>query len=294
MNLKARPEVFVEGFVSLEGPAFSPEGILYFCDFGVFPGTEDPEEQKARNVYRVTQDRRVEVFVNTGGMPTGLAFHRDRRLFVCDSGRQELLAIDPNRHITVLASKYRVQPLHGPNDLTFDWSGNAYFTDPKGSSLNNPIGNVYVYRSNGKLELFDKNYAFPNGIALGPDKETLYLAETQTQRIYRFILSSDGHFTKRELFITLPQEQTHPEYGPDGMAFDEEGNLYVAHWGRSCIDIVDPKGRLIGELPTLGSKPTNVAFWDTTLYVTEMEKGRIIRLDIGVRGLDLFGTVKEA
>jgi len=289
VNLKAQPEVFVEGFVSLEGPAFSPDGVLYFCDFGVFPGTKDPEEQKARNIYRVTRDRHFEVFVNTGGMPTGTAFHRDGRLFVCDSGRQELLAITPNGRVSVLAADYQGEPLHGPNDLAFDSRGNLYFTDPKGSSLENRIGNVYLYRTNGELEQFSTGYAFPNGVAVGPDGNTLYMAETHTRRIYRFSLGADGTLTKREVFAELIGNGLILGSGPDGMAFDVEGNLYVAHWGERCVDVLDRKGRLIGKLPTLGDKPTNVAFWGTVLYVTEMEPGRITCLDVGVPGLKLFG-----
>jgi len=294
INFDTKPELFVDGFVSPEGPVFAPDGTLYFCDFGVFPKTDDPSEAKERNVYRVYRDRTVEVFVNTGktgGMPTGAAFHKDGRLFLCDSGRAELLAIDSIGNIEVLASQFRQRPFYGPNDLTFDYSGNAYFTDPKGSSAQNPIGNIYIYRSDGILELFDSNYAFPNGVALGPDRHSLYLAETQTQQIHRFTLSRDGNPIKRELFTTLSQDPVHPEYGPDGMAFDAKGNLYIAHWGTGYVDVVSAQGDLIGRLSTLGKYPTNLAFWGTFLYVTEMEHGRVIRLNVGVDGLELFGLV---
>jgi len=36
-------------------------------------------------------------------------------------------------------------------------------------------------------------------------------------------------------------------------------------------------------------KPTNVAFWGTSLYVTEVEKGQVVRLDVGVEGQVLYG-----
>lgn len=295
INFGAKPEVFVDGFVSPEGPVFAPDGTLYVCDFGVFPKMDDASQTGQRNVYRVTRERKIEVFVNTGstgGMPTGAAFHKDGRLFLCDSGRGELLAIDSSGNITVLANQYKGWPLCGPNDIAFDYSGNAYFTDPKGSSAQNPIGNIYIYRPDGTLELFDSNYSFPNGVALGPNRQTLYLAETQTQRIYRFTLSRDGRPTKRELFTTLSQDSIHPEYGPDGMAFDAKDNLYIAHWGTGYVDVVSAQGELIGRLAALGKHPTNVAFWGTFLYITEMENGRVIRLDVGVKGLELFGLVQ--
>ena len=295
INFNASPNVFVDGFVSPEGPVFAPDGTLYFCDFGVFPKTDDPSEAKDRNVYHVTRDRTIEVFVNTGrteGMPTGAAFHKDGRLFLCDSGRGELLAIDSSANIAVLASQFGGRHLYGPNDIAFDYSGNAYFTDPKGSNAQNPIGNIYIYRSDGTLGLFDSNYAFPNGVALGPDRHSLYLAETQTQRIYRFALSRDGNPVKKDLFVTLSQDPVHPEYGPDGMAFDVDGNLYIAHWGTGYIDVVSAQGDLIGRFPALGKYPTNAAFWGTFLYVTEMEHGQVIRIDVGMQGLELFGLAQ--
>jgi hypothetical protein len=46
---------------------------------------------------------------------------------------------------------------------------------------------------------------------------------------------------------------------------------------------------VIAELPTIGMNPTNVAFWDTSLYVTEVQKSQVVRLDIGVKGQVLHG-----
>lgn len=286
-NLDVKPEVFVEGFISPEGPSFNPEGVLYFCDFGVFPDSGDPAEATDRNIYRVTHDRHVEIFVNTGGAPTGSAFHKDGRLFVCDSGRQELLSIDPNGKITVLAREYQGVPLHGPNDLAFDPQGNVYFTDPKGSTLENPTGNVYLYRADGTLQLLDSGYALCNGVAIGPDGKSLYMAETYTRRIYRFTLERDGRLKRREVFAELEGG-----LGPDGMAFDVEGNLYVAHWGKGCVAVLNPKGDLIGELFTIGMQPTNVAFWDDILYVTEMERGQVVRFQVGIPGLPVYGLTR--
>ena len=43
---------------------------------------------------------------------------------------------------------------------------------------------------------------------------------------------------------------------------------------------MSPAGKVVREVATLGSKPSNVAFGGVdgkTLYVTEMEKGRLVR-----------------
>lgn len=41
--------------------------------------------------------------------------------------------------------------------------------------------------------------------------------------------------------LDLKENGGKPEYIPDGMTIDEEGNLYVATWGGSKILKVDPK-----------------------------------------------------
>ena len=276
LNLDAKPEVFVKGFQAPEGPSFNRDGHLFFvdCEAGV--------------IYRVARNRKVEVFVETGGRPTGTKFHRDERLFVCDSVRG-LITVDPDGNISVLASEYEGKGLQGPNDLTISPQGNVYFTDPGDSSLENPTGNVYLYRADGSLELFDGGYALPNGAAIGPDGKTLYMAETYTRRIYRFALGEDGRRKNCDLFFQLEGG-----LGPDGMAFDVEGNLYVAHWGKGCVAVLEAKGALLGELPTIGMQPTNVAFWNEALYVTEMEKGQVVRIEIGVSGLEVYGLSKSA
>jgi len=66
----------------------------------------------------------------------------------------------------------------------------------------------------------------------------------------------------------------------------------VAHWGKGCVAVLDPDGELIGELPTIGMNPTNVAFFGDVLYVTEAEKGQVIRFKIGITGLGVYGLGK--
>ncbi len=63
----------------------------------------------------------------------------------------------------------------------------------------------------------------------------------------------------------------------------------MAHFGKGVVAVVNPQGQVIAELPAGGMKPTNVAFWGSSLYVTEVEKGQVVRLDIGVEGQTLYG-----
>jgi gluconolactonase len=265
------PYVLASGFQSPEGPSFDREGTLHFVDWD------------AQAVYQVTLDGQVSLFVNTGGVPTGSKFHRNGHLFVAD-GDRGMLDISPSGEMGVVASDWEGQRFRGPNDLIFAANGDLYFTDPKGSDLENPIGNVYLVRQNGLVERFAGGFRFPNGILLSDDGRTLYLAETLPNHILAFELDDDGYERSRRVFARLEGG-----LGPDGMAFGQDGNLYVAHWGKGVVAVIDPAGHVIAELSVGGLNATNVAFWGSSLYVTEVEKGQVVRLDIGVEGQVLYG-----
>ena len=265
------PVVVAGGFISPEGPSFDRAGILHFVDWD------------AQIIYRVTQDGQVSEFVNTGGIPTGSKFYKNGHLFVTD-GDKGILDIAPDGAIRVVATKYKRRKFRGPNDLVFRPNGDIYFTDPKGSDPDNPIGNVYIVRRDGTVELFAGGFQFPNGIVFSGDGETLYLAETFPKRVWAFELDEKGHEKSRRVFAQLEGG-----LGPDGMAFGQDGNLYAAHFGKGVLAVINPDGVVIAELPAGGMNPTNVAFWNGSLYVTDVEKSQVTRLDIGVRGQVLYG-----
>ena len=265
------PIQICRGLISPEGPSFNRNGVLHFVDWD------------AKAIYRVFNDGKLETFVNTGGLPTGSKFHKDGRLFVAD-GDLGILAINSQGKIQVLACEWEEGRFRGPNDLVFARNGDLYFTDPRDSDPLHPIGNIFIMRKDGQVEHFAGGFQFPNGILLSDDGFTLYVAETYLNVVWEFRLDEKGHETSRRVFTRLEGG-----VGPDGMAFDQEGNLYVAHFGKGVVAVIDPTGRPRTELSTAGMKPTNVAFWNDSLYVTEIEHSQVIRLDISVQGQILFG-----
>jgi gluconolactonase len=262
MTAPVTPVVVASGLQSPEGPSFSAQGVLHFVDWD------------AGNVYRLSQAGGLSVFVHTGGVPTGSRFHPDGRLFVAD-GDLGILALSPDGGMTVVASEWQGVKFRGPNDLVFAPFGDLYFSDPKGSDPEHPIGNVFLLRAGGEIEQFAGGFQFPNGVALSPDGRSLYLAETYPNWILRFALDDRGHEQSRQVFARLEGG-----LGPDGMSFGPDGNLYVAHFGKGVVVVIDPQGEVIDELPVGGENPTNLAFWGNTLYVTEVEKHQVVRLDL--------------
>jgi hypothetical protein len=72
-----------------------------------------------------------------------------------------------------------------------------------------------------------------------------------------------------------------PVFIGTGLTFAE--GIDVAHFGSGCVQAVAPDGAIVTSLPAGGISPTNVAFWQESLYVTEGNSESIYRLHIGVR-----------
>src|SRR5918995_6071808 len=268
--------VLISGYDSPEGPAFDRDGNLYFVNW------------LSSAIVRLTPDGAASEFFNTGGIPAGLAFHRDGSLYVADEGDDihSVLRI-ADGEATILVNEYEGQSLNGANDLVFDNDGVLYFSDPWRSSAENPVGGFYRLFPDGRLEQIDHGLAFPNRVALSAAGAAVYLAETYHNRILRYPIESDGAVGRRKDFALLPGGE-----GPDGMAFDETGNLYVAHYGGGKVAVFDPSGEMIEEIPVPGARVTNVAFGGPdrqTLVITDVETASVYQTRVEVPGLALFG-----
>ncbi len=269
--------VLISGYDSPEGPCFDGDGNLYFVNW------------ESSSIVRLTPAGEASEWFNTGGIPAGLAFHRDGSLYVADEGDDihGVLRISPSGTVTTVVDAYDGAPLNGANDLVFDADGVLYFSDPWGSSLERPIGGFYRLFPDGRLQRIDQGLAFPNGVALAPDGGAVYLAETSRNRILRYGIAPDGAVGEREEFATLRDEP-----GPDGMAFDAAGNLYVARFGAGRVDVIGADGHAVDAIAVPGRKVTNVAFGGpdrTTLVITEVETASLYRVELDVPGLRLFG-----
>jgi gluconolactonase len=259
--------VFATGFKFPEGPAFDRNGNLFVVDVDT------------GDISKISPDGQVKIFINTGGAPNGAKFHANGDLYVADR-QKGIIAISPDGKIRVIVEHYQRKKFYGPNDLIFDSKGNLYFTDPHGSSAENPFGCVYRFSSSGELTCLASGLAFPNGLVLSKDEKFLFVANTRKNRILRYVLDPP---VRSYIFSQLSGG-----WGPDGLAFDVAGNLYVAHYGGGDVIILNPKGEIVERVPVGGGHPTNVAFGGPdrkTLYVTEVETGSVYCFNTDHAGL---------
>jgi len=281
MGREMTVETLIAGFDSPEGPAFDEQGRLYFVNW------------LSSSVMRLDADGVAREFANTGGIPAGLAFDREGTLYVADEGEQNhgVLRVSPEGVITPFVQYYNGKKLNGANDLVFGPDGVLYFSDPWGSSAANPIGGFYRAFPNGRLEQIDTGLAFPNGVAVNADGTAVFLAETYKNHILRYEIRSDGTVGAGTVFAELGGGP-----GPDGMAFDAAGKLFVAHYGESRVDIVDQNGQVIDHIPVPGKGVTNCAFGGDdlrTLAITEVESKSLYQTRLPVAGQRLYGGWKH-
>lgn len=135
-----------------------------------------------------------------------------------------------------------------------------------------PVGALYRFDPDGTLACLDRGYHIANGPALSPDGRWLYHTDSHVRTVFRFPLHDDGSLGAREVFRTFD-----PDWGaPDGMTFDADGGLWIAHWGAGCVSRFDPQAKRERWIDLPASQITSCTFAGARLdrmYVTSAADG---------------------
>lgn len=270
-----------------EGAAVDRLGNVYVSD--VYHGV----------VYKIAPDGTKSEWAKAGA-PNGHKILPDGTHLVCDGGEHAVLHFDADGKLLGKASsECDGTPLRGPNDIAVDPKGGFYFTDPGGSTAANPIGTVHYVDAKGVTHLVAKGLAFPNGVLLTPDRKRLLVGESEYNHILEYPVIAPGRVGEKREFAKLPAKSG-DQIGnaPDGMALDEDGNIFVAHWGMHTVQVFSPTGKLLRSYPAGPLTSSNVAFGGPKmdqLYVTgavgdeRTTPGVLYRLDLkGVHGRRLI------
>jgi gluconolactonase len=133
----------------------------------------------------------------------------------------------------------------------------------------------------------------PNGIGLSPDERTLYVAETETARLWAFDLAAPGE-VRRQPFPSPHGGRLICGLGGyqrfDSLAVDRQGNICVATLVTGCITVIAPDGRVLRQVPFPDLWVTNICFGGPdlrTAYVTLAGTGRLASMPWPEPGLRL-------
>lgn len=260
----------------LEGPSIDRDGTLWCVDL--------PNGR----VYRITPDGTFHVAAEYDGWPNGLKFHEDGRIFIADY-KNGIMEMDPvNGRVRPFLTRAGLAPFKGCNDLFFASNGDLYFTDQGLTGLHDPTGRLFRLTAAGRLECLLSNVPSPNGLVMNLSESMVYLAVTRGNCVWRVPLSPDGGVAKVGVYVQLSGGWG----GPDGLALDVDGRLFIAHVGMGAVWVVDAMGEPVYRIRTCAeAHTTNVAFGGAdgrTLYITESGSGSILAARLDRPGRPMF------
>ena len=273
-----------------EGPAWHPDGSVYFSDV------------ENNRIMRMDADGIIRVYRTPSGRANGLVFDDVGRLLACEGSREggnrRVTRTELNGTVSVLADRYEGKRFNSPNDITLDSFGNIYFSDPRYGDR----ADVELLNENGKaiegvyrigvdgtvLRILSNEVTRPNGLAISPDDRFLFVADNANdangfaRKLWRFELSASRDIIpdSRKLLFDWGTDR-----GPDGMAIDQDGRLYVAAGFnypappfetadkyKAGIYVIDSRdGMLLDTIPIPIDMITNCAFGGAdrrTLFIT--------------------------
>jgi len=258
-------EIFATGIDHPECVAFDREGLLW-------AGGE------AGQVYRIDPGGRVEQVAALGSFNGGLAFSPADELYVCNPAMGIVRVGRDGRH-EVFATHAAGQKLICPNFIVFDAAGNFFVTDSGDWMKGN--GRLCRFTPDGAGQTVAGPFGYANGLALSADEQTLFMVESDGERIVRFDLPGGTHSRFAEGVERLP----------DGLALDAAQNLYVTCYASDDIHRITPAGQreqvAHDRWAIKISRPTNLAFHDGWMYVANLGRQTIARARIDFAGQPL-------
>jgi sugar lactone lactonase YvrE len=249
------------------------EGTLWCSDFFT------------RRVMQVDLHAQVQTVVELADMPCGLGWTPQGRLLVEVADLSSLVNA-PN------------------NDMVVDGLGRAYignmgFVFGQGTPQPAPI--VLVTEA-GSARVVAERLAFPNGMVITPDGQTLIVAESHAARLTAFDIEPDGSLSHRRVWA---QFEDRGDYGatagqitPDGICLDAQGAVWVASPNTREVLRVNEGAQITFRLPLsaiplacmLGGEGRRTLFLATTESLDPTDRtarGRIETIQVDVAGAGL-------
>lgn len=119
-----------------------------------------------------------------------------------------------------------------------------------------PSEGLYSIDAEGRVKAWSLGTRLGNGLEWSPDGRTMYFVDSLGPSILALDFDPEqATVSHARVLIPLALGQG----GPNGLAVDREGQLWVAMTGGGCVQVYSPKGDLLARLPTL-ALPTSCAF----------------------------------
>ncbi len=277
-----KAEVLVDRFHLLgEGPVWDPSGsTLYYVD--IMGNTLHALNISSGESRAITLTQNIGCFAlrQSGGFILGLAagvYLRDA------SGREVTKLPAPD-----------FDPLVRANDGKCDPAGR--FWCGTSDQVNGVLrGGLYCITPDGACHAMLDRCGCANGLAFRGDQ--VYFIDSPRQRVEQYTLD-EATMTLRDMRVAV--EIPASSGTPDGMTMDEDGMLWVAHWGGGFVGRYDPRtGELLARIEVPASQSSSCCFGGEdmqTLFITsagvgrdaEEKAGRVFAVHLPYRGVESY------
>ena len=269
-------EVFLDGALG-DTRLSHPEGVAVHPDGSIWCGGDRGE------VYRIAPDgSSFEVVASTGGFSLGMVFDRNLNLYICDLGQASVYRLETKSGTLTRFSNPSLG-MKVPNYPVIDFDRNRLLvSDSHAPKVPGPgVWEIDLESGDGKLWC-DEDFDFANGLAFTPDKSALLVVESWGRAISRVEILEDGSAGKKSRVISGMRAI------PDGLAYDDFGNLFIACYEPSCVMVMDTDGNLetLIEDPDahLLCHPTNIAFRGAELFTANLGRWHVTRILTSTHG----------
>jgi gluconolactonase len=238
----------------------------------------------------------------------GLALDREGRLILCEHGDRRVTRLEPDGRRSVLIERWQGKRLNSPNDVFLAPNGDLYVSDPPfglpgafdDPAKELPFQGVFRLTADasrpqagaqraegersgyGELELLTDQVRAPNGLALSPAGDVLYVANAERSNPVWLAFPIDGAGrlgAPRTLFDAREWVAQGLAGVPDGLEVDTAGRIFAAAPGG--VHVLAPDGTRLGTLWT-GVATGNVHVTPGVLFVTANDTVYRIPLGDGV------------
>ncbi len=245
-----------DGMHPVANPAVDRFGNIY----STFSGTRG--QKTPVSVYRIDPRDGVAPFLTDIMNATALLFDREGFLYISSRYEGIVYQADPSGALSVF-----VEGMGVATGMAFDDDGNLYVGDRSGTIFKiSPARQIYVYAT---LESSISAYH----LAFGPEGYLYVTGPTTSSFDTVHRISPTGEVESYFRGLGRPQ----------GMAFDADGNLYVAasYGGRRGVVRITPQRE--GKLFLSGPNIVGVAFSPSRSMIITTNNG-VHRVDVGIAG----------
>jgi sugar lactone lactonase YvrE len=282
-----QPHLLLTGRVFGESARWH-DGRLWFSDWGTQEIIALDPDGKSNVMFRVPFPT----------FPFSIDWLPDGRLLIVSASEQPLLRREADGSLVPHADLSSL-PDYSWNEITVDSRGNAYIN---GGSFNLTAGEsfapgiIVLVTPDGSVRQVADGIAFPNGMAITPDNNTLIIAESYGKKLTAFDITPDGSLSNRRIWADLADGI------PDGICLNAEGAIWYGDVPNKRCSLVREGGEVLQVIDldrgcfscTLGGNDQKTLFMIATEWhgPAKMFKGpasgQVLAIEVTTPGITSF------